>query len=305
MHEIDAKCKAFFSVPQNFADLVNSVVFKGHPVINPNDLENAETEIISEDEGKSFFVDVAKTWILKNIKVTIIAIENQNYVDYGMIIRNMRTELLNYIKQVNAIKEYHKEQKDLKGDEFLSGISKSDLLTPVITVVVYLGEEPWDGPRELYDVLDIDNKIAMAVNNYKLNLFDYHEYQDASLFTGEVKKILEILKIRSNKNAIQNYAKNNRYMYKTTGELMNALVGIKMDKNNVIKTAKGENMIDMCKGLAELCEDYRKEGIEQGIITLVHSFKDIACSKEVVIIQLVKQYNLAQADAEEYVRKYW
>ncbi len=35
-------------------------------------------------------------------------------------------------------------------DEILSGIKKTDALIPVITVVVYYGEKPWDGATSLH-----------------------------------------------------------------------------------------------------------------------------------------------------------
>ena len=312
MHDIDVSSKAFFSVPRNFADVVNAVVFKGHPVIDPDDLKATETERISEDETKSFFVDIAKQWILKNLKVTLITIENQNYIDYGMVIRNMRTELLTYIKQVNEIKEYHRVQKDLKGDEFLSGVSKDDLLTPAITVVVYLGEEPWNGPRQLYDILDMDDKLALAVNNYKLNLFDYHDYEDTSAFKGEVRKLLELLKIRGDKDAIKEYTMRNRYMNTETGRLVSALIGVNISKLRHIKTMKGD-VLDMCKGLEELCNDCRaegleqgiKQGLEQGIRATINCLKKYTELKEVGIRQLMEQFDLLEDEAAQYVEKYW
>lgn len=308
MHEIDENSKTFFAIPSNFADLVNGVVFNGRPVIDPKDLLTSETERISEDEKKSFYVDVAKKWILKNVKVTLITIENQNYVDYGMVIRNMRTELLSYINQMNEIKEYHKSNKDLKGDEYLSNVAKSDLLTPVITVVVYLGEKPWDGPRELYDILDMDKNLEMAVNNFKLNLFDYHDYDDISMFNGEVYKLINILKIRDDKNKLYEYVHKNKYIKATTGKLIYSLVGLKTENVHYVSTMKGD-VIDMCKGLADLCADERQAGIEQGIEKgiegIIRSCKELIGLKEVAIEQLLKTYDMSRELAEEKVEKYW
>ena len=34
----------------------------------------------------------------------------------------------------------------LTNEEFLSGLRKGDKLIPIITAVVFLGDEPWDGP---------------------------------------------------------------------------------------------------------------------------------------------------------------
>ena len=39
--------------------------------------------------------------------------------------------------------------------EFLSGVRKSDVLQPIITIVLYFGKQKWDGPCSLKDLLDM------------------------------------------------------------------------------------------------------------------------------------------------------
>jgi len=38
MGKFDVRCKSFFSKPQNFADIINGVIFDGRMVINASDL---------------------------------------------------------------------------------------------------------------------------------------------------------------------------------------------------------------------------------------------------------------------------
>jgi hypothetical protein len=45
----------------------------------------------------------------------------------------------------------------LTSEEFLSGFRKEDRLIPIITAVIYVGAEPWTGPRCLFDMMDIDD----------------------------------------------------------------------------------------------------------------------------------------------------
>ncbi len=58
-------------------------------------------------------------------------------VHYAMVVRNMVQDSLNYAAQVEALSKMHKKEKDLRGDEFLSGFSKEDYLIPVVTIVLY------------------------------------------------------------------------------------------------------------------------------------------------------------------------
>lgn len=89
-----------------------------------------------------------KTRMWRGRLLHILAVENQTYVDYRMILRNMLTESLSYHKQWKRKKAVHDREGDLGGDRdvFLSGIGREERFLPIITLVVYCGtEHPWDG----------------------------------------------------------------------------------------------------------------------------------------------------------------
>ena len=46
----------------------------------------------------------------------------------------------------------------------------TDKFLPVITLVLYYGEKDWDGPRSLYDMLVIPDRIKHFVGNYPINI---------------------------------------------------------------------------------------------------------------------------------------
>ena len=71
------------------------------------------------------------------------------YVDYAMPLRVMDSDTLSYLQQKKAISREHMEHKDLESGEYLSRFSKADRLLPVITLVMYCGEKPWDRARRL------------------------------------------------------------------------------------------------------------------------------------------------------------
>lgn len=88
-----------------------------------------------------------------------------------MPIRVMGYDHYSYNKQYNDRKNYYKKNDiKLKDDEFLSGIRKTDKFLPVITLVLYYGEKDWDGPRSLYDMLVIPDRIKHFVGNYPINI---------------------------------------------------------------------------------------------------------------------------------------
>lgn len=67
----------------------------------------------------------------------------------------------------------------LTNEEFLSGFRKDDKLIPIITAVVYLGSDPWDGPRSLFEMLDVkDDRMYSFLNDYKINIIALGEIAD-------------------------------------------------------------------------------------------------------------------------------
>ena len=46
----------------------------------------------------------------------------------------------------------------------------TDKFLPVITLVLYYGEKDWDGPKSLYDMLVIPDRIKHFVGNYPINI---------------------------------------------------------------------------------------------------------------------------------------
>ena len=66
----------------------------------------------------------------------------------------------------------------------------TDKFLPVITLVLYYGEKDWDGPRSLYDMLVIPDRIKRFVGNYPINIIQmkdndllFHNQYNVDLFT--------------------------------------------------------------------------------------------------------------------------
>lgn len=264
MGKFDVACKSFFSRSQNFADVINGAIFGGRMVINPVDLEDIGTERLFENGDKSYFVDVAKKWTVNGYNLLIIAIENQKHVDYAMVIRNMFTEALAYKKQVNEIREHHNNIHDLNDDEYLSKFAKKDMLTPIITVVIYFGEKAWDGPRTLYDMMDMDERLKPYIFNYKLNLIDYHDYENMEIFHDECKLVFDALATRDNKKLFEDYFAKNNHLHIQTANLVGQILNIDIKKKDILRTQEGDEA-NMCKALDEIKQDCISIGEKRGI----------------------------------------
>ncbi|MBS5664580.1 MAG: hypothetical protein KHW89_03975 [Roseburia sp.] len=102
----------------------------------------------------------------------ILGVENQTEIHYAMPVRGMIYDGINYGSQVNEISRRHRKGHDLNSPaKFLSGFTAEDHLTPVVTITVYWGSQPWDGPRSLHEMMQgskVDSNVCLHTNCYLL-----------------------------------------------------------------------------------------------------------------------------------------
>ena len=206
MGNIDVEGKQYLSNTVLFADAFNFLLYDGEEVIKPSDLRELDTTELSVPYGNNARVpvqkyrDILKIWnaMMDDRAIyVILGAELQDKVHYGMPVKDGLYDMLGYSKQIAEIKRSYRKDTDqaddegeltvednvvkikLTSEEFLSGLRKDDKLMPIITAVVYLGEEPWDGPRSLFDMLDVqDERLYRFLNDYKLNLISPADMAD-------------------------------------------------------------------------------------------------------------------------------
>ena len=269
----DSKAKEYISDNERFSDLCNYVLFDGAKIIDPNELvEKDTTEVLS-----IFGIDqkqiILQKWrdILKNVTikytggmyVVLIGIENQTDVHYAMPVKSMIYDALSYGQQINEAKKIHAREKDYESSaEFLSGFSKKDKLTPVITITVYLGIDKWDGPKSLYEMLgDVDEKILPFVSDYKINLVEPGEITDFTKFKTGLRQLFEILKNGSDMKKIDAVLKSDTAF--TAIDAETAAV-INMFSGLDLKVEEKDEVVDMCKAWEDQKECGRIEGRIEG-----------------------------------------
>lgn len=121
-----------------------------------------------------------------------------------------------YNKQYQERRSYYKNNHiKLAGDEFISEVKKEDRFLPVVTLVLYYGEEEWDGPRCLHDMLVIPDEIKEYIGDYPLNIvtirnadLKFHDQKNIDLFKA-MSIIYDISKSRSQRlDELRQYESN-------------------------------------------------------------------------------------------------
>lgn len=275
--KIDEITEGYFCDLNRFADLWNAYLYRGEELIHPEELYEMDSVATGKTIKKNrkevirrkVITDKVMMWKGKCLRVLVL--ENQSYIDYRMVIRNMLTEAILYDKQVKNIQRNHIRKGELDNKYYLSGITKEDKLIPVITLVVNFSDEKWDGATSLYELLDLKNEcnqctvtdIKKFVTNYKLNLFDYHDYDDFNQFHTELKNLFEFLRFSENKEKIEECLYNDERYQSLDEETTKFIADLRKIK---VKCIGGKS--NMCKAF----EDYKEEGkIEGRIETLKDS----------------------------------
>ena len=182
----------------------------------------------------------------------------------------MQYDAIRYANQVKAYSDKHKKANDLKigSAEHFSGMTKEDKLVPVITVVMYLGDVPWDGPRTLHDMLNVtEPAILRMIPNYKINLIEPHEMSatDLEQFHTDMRYILETLGATNSKKKMRKLLDDNPEPLRHMAADAALLVGNIANLKSLAEWEKsGKEEIDMCQAINELLIDERIEGRTEG-----------------------------------------
>lgn len=261
----------YFDKNERFADIFNGTLFGGKAVILPNELTEADGEIVSiteHDKGMKVIRDKVKKW--HGGYLSILSLENQSYVDYRMVFRVMKEEALGYEKQWKDKKhEYRLLEEKLERHEFLSGMKKDDKFVPIITLVLYFGnDKEWDGAETLHEMLDMQDVLKPFVSEYKINVFDYHRYSDFSNFGQENRLLFELLSASDDKTKMADtLARNKELCNKMDKDSICAVLGIagiNADLEDIKQYENEKEVYSMCKAFDDHKESGRKEGYNAG-----------------------------------------
>ena len=282
MAEQDLCIKKLLQDKMRFADFCNALIFEGEQVIKPESLELLPSEagiVITDQTGHKRAVQRRRDVIMRasdvpGICFAVLACEGQANVHYGMPVRAMMYDALDYTGQIEELEQKHAENGDISGAEFLSHLKNDDRLIPVITIVLYYGKQDWDGPVSLHQMLGLDrlNKrtsyIQEYLPDYRLNLIDARNINGIDRFRTCLQQVFSMLKYNSDKKKLYQYATEHREelknMDKDACTALLVLLGEQKRLMKIVGDSDGEEDFDMCQAIDELIADGRKEGIRIG-----------------------------------------
>ena len=320
MGKSDLYMKRWLSNKERFADLVNGSLFQGRQVFSGKSLrmdDNEQGIIIRKSDGKEISVQRYRDIMMTaedQTRIIVLACENQEEIHYAMPVRGMLYDALSYADQVNEIrKNRRKDRTYATPAEFLSGLIRTDLLFPVITVIFYYGEKEWDGKQELHGLLGLDREeyqmLKSFVPNYKLNFIDPRKLDEQMCFQTDLQIVLGMLRYRKSKEELLDYMAVNQDYFSHIDEDSYHALRVMLGSELSLKEMDGNTGgIDMCKALDDLYQDGINKGIEhgvqqgrtQGITAFIGEFHEEGFSEEKIKTKLVKRFLITPEQAQEY-----
>ena len=139
------------------ADICNVLLFGGDEVIDENDLQDVpgQKSQFKADDGTLHEQerDLSKFWTKDNVILSLIGTENQTRPDPDMPLRTISYDGASYKSQILSDPD---------------GKSRY----PVVTLVLYFGQVPWNTSKSLFERLVIPDKLKPFVNDHRINLFE-------------------------------------------------------------------------------------------------------------------------------------
>ena len=288
MGKKDIITKRFMRSKEVFADVFNYQLFDGVPIIQPNQLQELpkELDLVLDKTTKELTAlskerDVLMSYAgMKDDEAVylLLGIENQSLVHYAMPVRNLLYDALQYDRQLKDIAEEHERErkskgsgdKDISSGEFIGKFYKEDKIVPVITVVVYYGASPWDGPRSLHEMFNVqDDDILQYVADYHINLISPADMSDREIekFQSNFREVMEFIKYSKDKEKLRKMVDEDERYQKVSKDA--ALVMDAMTSYELKIPEEREENVNMGNALTEIREEGRvegrKEGFEQGL----------------------------------------
>ncbi len=298
MGEKDITEKTLEDYNDVFADIVNTLLFDGKPLVKEDDLTNTRTKSQLKIDGSIHEQerDNVKIWQHNRIRISIIGIENQSSVDKYEPARVLSYDGSSYKEQLVEIDSCKKKKKAIPP------------LVPVVTLVINFGKNSWKN-HSLYDCISIPYCLKKYVSDYKINVVNINDLSREQI--DEFKSDFHIIADYFYKiNRGLEYIPDNRPMDHQDAvlKLMAVLTGDSRfeETSRKLSTAGKENAT-MCEAL-DIIEARgeargKAEGKAEGIRIFIEDKLEDNIPDDKIIEKLKAKYGLTESQSKSHIEE--
>ena len=275
----DLPTKNLLNCPDVFADISNVNFFHGEDLLQPEELEPMPTELTYKDNYgvmRHHYLDTRMKAKDHQTDIAVFCIENQSEVSNIMPVRDMGYLYSNYTEQIRQIQ---REEEDGNEESFpvMGGIRRDQKLTPVISLVFYYGQEPWDGPKKLSDLLSVPDvwkeKIEPLITDHPIRIIHLaaQDKKTREMYKSDFRHIVDYLACARDRKECQRYIQDKDREICHPEEYLDMMAAFSNDarfaqiKETVLKKRQErEESVTMFSIAEELENVGKQKGIEEG-----------------------------------------
>ena len=303
--EKDFREKKFEDFDDVFCDIINGLLFSGEHRVDEKDLESGMPRSAYKVDGKfeEQERDVKKYWKRGQIRLAVYGLENQTGEDPDYIFRDFGYDGVEYRDQVRRRNEIRrKNTKLLKEGADPAALVPIPVFYPVVTLVLYFGDNRWNSSLNLKDHLKIPAGLEAYVADYKANLFEIAFLSDEQVgcFTSDFRYVAEyFVASRKKKEGIEpefTITLEHLKHVEEFIELMNAITNSDRFSSlpKLIKERGNDTMMTI------LFDEAEARGEIKGAIRLYS--EEMHLSPLDIVKKIMARFSLKRKEAEQYVK---
>lgn len=268
MGKVDEAARKYFANNERFADAFNSSIFKGRAHVDPGALKELDA---TRDMGRKAR-DALNEWRVMGdgaCAYAILGVESQALTHYLMPMRCAGYDIRSYERQASEKRAEMKKAMEEKtaqptSREYMSGIFEDDRLLPVITLVVSLDPQGWEGPTTLHEKLFLPDELRPFVPDWHINLIDPRAIDDPEFdeFDSDLGLVLKYVKhVGDGRQGIRRMvSEDERYghLHHEAVELLN------VSTDSRLQYDPREEWVNVPNAMQEMRDYEREQGREQG-----------------------------------------
>ena len=173
----DSISKTYWKNNRRFAALCNAALFDGDEIIHQDlvfQRDSEETAVIENEH--SIYDEKRRRDLIREVIVDdtsiLIGIENQQYKDKTMPVRDMEYAVLNYVNQM---------------------INEKHMFLPVFMIILFYGEYRWTKHYALSDIVTVPESLKEVFNDWKPILIDVKEFDYRLIADQEVRDCFQAI----------------------------------------------------------------------------------------------------------------
>lgn len=279
MGKKDISTKNLEAYDDVFADIFNVLVFRDN-YVKDSGLRDAGTEQVHGDFSgtlHSRYRDCMKQYQDTTMACVSLGIENQTDIDKTMPVRVMGYDYGRYILQ----------------------LMNSDILTPLVTVVLYFGNQEWKKPVALSDMMDvIPEEVKPYMVDYPIQVVNIRHLSESvrRKFTSDFGEVAEFFATKSG----EDYHPSDKPLRHPEAVLHMLHCFTGDDRYEEMETEISDNVrrgeaISMC----DFADRMERRGLEKGLKSLLRTLKTIFTEFEDIYQKVILNEDYKDRSREE------